>query len=302
MPTHPDHEHNGLYDFAASASPPEDAGCVIPSLPSRLQERAAEIAAQINPVNAPLTQGATAEGGLPQVAELAVLSSKYWGFQRRTLSVSFMETTGADLKQRILSHMNAWGIGVNFALTNGTGQVRISRTGQGYWSYLGTDVLLIPQSRPTMNLQGFSMTTSEAEYKRVVRHETGHTLGFPHEHLRRALINRLDVAKTIAYFRDTFGWSEQQTRSNVLTPLDERSIMATPHADQDSIMCYQLPGQITTDGQPIRGGSDINATDFAFARSIYPRGGPIFAQAADWDEAEDVSVESALAQAYATAG
>ena len=36
-------------------------------------------------------------------------------------------------------------------------------------------------------------------------------------------------------------------------------------------MCYQLPGAITTDGQPIRGGTDINQTDYDFAASIYPK-------------------------------
>ena len=63
---------------------------------------------------------------------------------------------------------------------------RISRGSEGYWSYLGTDIRLIPRNRPTMNLQGFTMNTSESEYKRVVRHETGHTLGFPHEHILRS--------------------------------------------------------------------------------------------------------------------
>ena len=56
----------------------------------------------------------------------------------------------------------------------------------------------------------------------------------------------------------------------VLTPLDQRSIIGTA-ADQTSIMCYQLPGLITRDGQPILGGEDINATDLAFAGRIYPR-------------------------------
>jgi hypothetical protein len=63
---------------------------------------------------------------------------------------------------------------------------QISRGSEGYWSYLGTDIRLIPWNRPTMNLQGFTMNTSESEYKRVVRHETGHTLGFPHEHILRS--------------------------------------------------------------------------------------------------------------------
>lgn len=273
----------------------DDAGCFIPMLPERLLGAAAEVAARINPVNAVFTQAAFGDGG-PELARLAVLTSKYWGRQRRTLTVSFTEPTPNDLRARILSHMNAWGIGVTFAPTAGTGHVRISRSGQGYWSYLGTDVLLIPRNRPTMNLQGFTMSTPEREYRRVVRHETGHTLGFPHEHLRRQLVSRLDPAKTIAYFRDRYGWSEQQTRSNVLTPLDERSIMATPNADQDSIMCYQLPGSITHDGQPIRGGPDINANDRAFARRIYPSGafgGPGLVP--EWEPGEDVGVEEALA-------
>jgi hypothetical protein len=35
-------------------------------------------------------------------------------------------------------------------------------------------------------------------------------------------------------------------------------------------MCYQLPGLITIDGRPILGGTDINATDLAFAQRLYP--------------------------------
>lgn len=272
----------------------DDVDCFIPMLPDRLQDTAAELASRINPANAVFTQAAMGHGA-PEIALLAVLSSKYWGRQRRTLTVSFTEATPNDLKQRILSHMNAWNIGVRFALTAGTGHVRISLRGQGYWSYLGTDVLLIPRNQPTMNLQGFTMNSPEAEYRRVVRHETGHTLGMPHEHLRRQLVSRLDPQKTIAYFRDRYGWSEQQTRSNVLTPLDERSIMGTPNADQDSIMCYQLPGSITRDGQPIRGGLDINALDRRFARQIYPSGiftGPGLMPS--WDPSEDPSLEEAL--------
>ncbi len=81
-----------------------------------------------------------------------------------------------------------------------TGDVRISTTGMGYWSYLGTDIMLVPKSNPTMNLQGFSMFTRESEYKRVVRHETGHTLGFPHEHLRKEIVANIDPARAYKYF------------------------------------------------------------------------------------------------------
>jgi hypothetical protein len=81
------------------------------------------------------------------------------------------------------------------------GTVRISLAGQGYWSYLGTDILSIPRNRPTMNLQGFNINTPDSEFRRVVRHETGHTLGFPHEQLRKEIINRIDRQKAYAWFK-----------------------------------------------------------------------------------------------------
>jgi hypothetical protein len=85
--------------------------------------------------------------------------------------------------------------------------------------------------------------------------------------------------------------------SQVLTPLDETSLIRTP-VDQTSIMCYQLPGVVTTDGKPIIGGIDINETDFAFAARIYPKvaraeATPLRAAASaeeEWSEAEDVTV------------
>ena len=139
------------------------------------------------------------------------------------------------------------------------------------------------------------MTTSEREFKRVIRHEAGHTLGFPHEHMRRQLIARLDREKTYEYFLRTQGWDRATVDAQVLTPLEERSIFGTLHADQDSIMCYQLPGSITRDGRPIRGGTDINRLDYAFCGSIYPRRAretETVSAAGDeeeWPETEDVA-------------
>jgi hypothetical protein len=140
-----------------------------------------------------------------------------------------------------------------------------------------------------MNLEGFTMNTDEREYKRVVRHETGHTLGAPHEHMRKSLVARIDPHKAYVYFQQTQGWSKQMVDAQVLTPLDETSLMGTP-ADQTSIMCYQLPGSITRDGRPIIGGIDINASDYAFIGKIYPKPGhePDAPHEEDWSPEEDV--------------
>ena len=278
--------------------PSEAQSCTIKSLPPRLLRKAAEVAVAANPLNAPVIGAIAGAADIPlEPMHLTLLTSKYWGSQSRQLTVSFMEATPADLKARILQHMNAWStrMGISFVLTNGTGNVRISRGSGGFWSYLGTDIRLIPTNRQTMNLQGFTMNTVESEYRRVVRHETGHTLGFPHEHMRRELVTRIDPQKAYDYFRRTQGWPKPVVDQQVLTPLDEASIIGTP-ADQTSIMCYQLPGSITKDGRPITGGTDINATDYAFAARIYPRRSHAEEEIrptgrmvdSDWDESEDV--------------
>jgi len=268
-------DENGYHD-----SDSEILGvCTPKALPAHLQIKAAKTATKIFPANAPVIGFVPPDDeGISQAVakplSIAVLTSKYWGwsFARRQLTVSFMESTPADLRSRIIEHMNAWQCGMEFVFTANTGQVRISRGAGGFWSYLGTDILHIATNRQTMNLQGFTMSTPESEFKRVIRHEAGHTLGFPHEHMRRELVNRIDPEKAYAYFLRTQGWNRTMVDQQVLTALSDASIIGTP-SDQTSSMCYQLPGEITKDGRPIIGGVDINATDRSFAQAIYPRFG-----------------------------
>jgi hypothetical protein len=128
----------------------------------------------------------------------------------------------------------------------------------GYWSYIGTEILEIPAAEPTLNLG-------------VVRHETGHTLGFEHEHMRTDLVRRIDRTKAIAFYDEDQGWTPQEVEEQVLTPLSEKSVMGTTESDPLSIMCYQIPAAITKDGRAIPGGRDINERDYAFAGSLYPK-------------------------------
>ena len=253
--------------------------CTPRVLPKHQWEQAARTATDINPVNHPPIERLVraVPGFAPTPAAIAVLTTKYWQSKGVKLGVKFLDGESAALKKRILEHMNAWAktANVQFTLSNTNAQVRIARTAtgpmSGYWSYLGTDILHIPVGEPTMNLQAFAMETPESEYHRVVRHETGHTMGFPHEHMRRELVNLIDAQKAIRFFEQTQGWSEQEVRQQVLTPIEESSLLGTPHADPHSIMCYQIPGTITKSGKPIVGGTDIDKSDYQFAAKIYPK-------------------------------
>jgi len=110
--------------------------CTPKALPQHLQVRAAQTATDLNPMNAPAIGFLPADDRLATLVadplSIAVLTSKYWGTARRCLTVSFVETTPADLRARILSHLNAWACGIQFVETSGTGQVRISRGAGGY--------------------------------------------------------------------------------------------------------------------------------------------------------------------------
>lgn len=250
------------------------------SLPTSKLAAAARRAVAINPANAVehrvVARTPIGRRGGPR--RLAVVKGRRWPVTGVKLSVQFLDKPPKDLRARVLSHMNAWGktTNVTFAETSSTGQVRIARLDRpdsmaGYWSYIGTEILEIDEDEPTMNLDSFTMRISEAEFKRVVRHEAGHTLGFEHEHMRAALVKRIDPAKAIAFFDRDQGWTEAETREQVLTPLSEASLMGTTESDPTSIMCYQLPGSIMKDGKAITGGRDINARDYEFAASIYPK-------------------------------
>ena len=89
--------------------------------------------------------------------------------------------------------------------------------------------------------------------------------------MRKELVKRIDRQKAIKYFEDTQGWSEQEVIQQVLTPLEDSSLIETGHADPYSIMCYQIPGFLTKDGKPIIGGTDIDPQDYAFVAKIYPK-------------------------------
>jgi CHAT domain len=254
--------------------------CRPKSLPLDKFVAAERRAVEVNPENASerrtVSRSPIGRRGGPR--RIAVVIARKWPAKGVRLSVSFLDNPSAALRSRIIGHMNAWGTQANvlFTETEGVGQVRISRLDSpedmaGYWSYIGTEILEAKEDEPTLNLDSFTMRVSDAEFRRVVRHEAGHTLGFDHEHMRSEIVNGIDRKKAFAFFDKDQGWSREEVEEQVLTPLAKKSIMGTKEADPLSIMCYQLPGSIMKNGKPVKGGIDINPNDFAFAKSLYPK-------------------------------
>lgn len=254
--------------------------CRPKSLPFNKLAAAAKRAIDVNPENAAERRrvARTPIGRRGGPRRIAVVIARKWPKSGVKLSVSFMDTPPRALRARIILHMNAWGESANVAFTEteGTGQVRIARLDSpvdmaGYWSYVGTEILEADDDEPTLNLEGFTMRTTDAEFRRVVRHEAGHTLGFDHEHMRSGIVSRINRAKAIAFFDRTEGWTEEEVEEQVLTPLPKKSIMGTTDVDPLSIMCYQLPASIMKDKKAVKGGTDINPKDAAFAATLYPK-------------------------------
>src|SRR6266849_926478 len=140
--------------------------CTPKRLPLETMVAAAETAVKINPLNHTPLQRLTRV--VPEFVatpeRIAVLTTKYWGLQGVSLTVGFLDNPPADLRKRILLHMNAWvkTANVKFVETKTNPQVRVARVeGQegGYWSYLGTDIVHIQPKAQTMNLEAFTMVT-----------------------------------------------------------------------------------------------------------------------------------------------
>ena len=256
--------------------------CTPRALPPGAWMAAARLAVRANPVNRPGvgTAQQMAAGLFVPPEHLAVLTTKYWP-AGTVIPVAFLDAPPADLRDRILGHATAWAATANVAFVPAgpaDAWVRVARfPGGGYWSLLGTDHRLAATGRvevgtpagETLNLDSFTMRTPDSEFHRVVRHEFGHALGFPHEHSRGEIIALLDPDRVVAYFQETQGWSEAMIRQQILTPLDPAQLLAAP-AEQASIMCYQFPGSVTRSGRPIPGGADITAEDAEFAARVYP--------------------------------
>lgn len=140
----------------------------------------------------------------------------------------------------------------------------------GSWSYVGTDCRKIASANPTMNFGWFDAYTTDDEIRRVTLHEFGHAvIGLGHEHQNPVGGIQWNRPAVYDYYARTQGWGTQQVDQQVLNLANSNTTNFTSF-DQESIMLYSFPAQLTTNGYSTPFNTYLSNIDKAFARQTYP--------------------------------
>lgn len=217
-----------------------------------------------------------AQGGLAaalagvDAPAIAAVYTKLWQ-NGRTLDVAFLGNVNPQVKQKIIKYASLWMKVVNLRfkfVAGNAGQIRITTTPGGSWSYIGTDARTIAAGSPTMNFGWLTPTTADAEYSRVVLHEFGHAIGCIHEHQHPAAGIPWDRPAVYAYYAQQ-GWNQQQVDNNIFARYSHTLLNASAY-DRASIMHYAVPNELTLGNYEVGWNRVLSTLDKTHMRRVYP--------------------------------
>ncbi|MFB9466776.1 M12 family metallopeptidase [Streptomyces cinereospinus] len=179
-----------------------------------------------------------------------------------------------DEVRRAFQEWKELGIGLEFheVPDPADAEVRISfLEGDGSWSYVGRDVLLIGVREPTMRF-GWDLTSRYG--RATARHEIGHMLGLAHEHQNPFAGIVWDEEKVYAELGGPpNNWPRETTFHNILRKLAQDEVTGSVW-DPDSIMQYGFPAGLILEPERYRDGIDaplaLSAVDKERAQQWYP--------------------------------
>ncbi len=166
------------------------------------------------------------------------------------------------------------GIGLEFKETNlqSEAEIRIGfLTGDGSWSYIGRDNLLVANNQRTMNF-GWDLTL-EGEIDTAL-HEIGHAMGFPHEHQNpNAGIEWNKEAVYTALAKPPNNWDRDKTHHNIIRKIDAYTVKGSMW-DPDSIMHYPFEPELINAPEPhatdgINPAPGLSTRDKVWVRAFY---------------------------------
>jgi hypothetical protein len=206
---------------------------------------------------------------------MALMTGRKWAVGRK-LRVSFMGGQ-SSVRQRVAAQASKWmnyaGIALEF-VDDPAAEIRVAfRSGDGSWSYIGTDALQIAPGSPTMNFGWLTSGTADDEYARVVLHEFGHALGCIHEHQHPQAGIPWDREAVYRYYWQTNGWPRWMVDENVFDRLPASQTQFSAF-DPASIMCYPVPNELTIGDYEIGWNLDLSPMDREFIATVYPKTQP----------------------------
>ncbi|MCB0079773.1 MAG: hypothetical protein KDE47_02525 [Caldilineaceae bacterium] len=238
--------------------------CVETAIPNDVLEETRLHAIQVNPANAPQFD--------PDDPLEGAANTRWLWPNGAEITVTFLEGDPA-VQKRIEPIAHEWSQYANLTLKfvkERRADIRISFDPKGgSWSYHGVQSNSFWLfNRPSMNYGWLKADTEEQEYRRVVLHEFGHALGLIHEHLSPNATIPWDLPKLFAYYKRTNGWSEEQTRTQVINRIQ---VNRATHFDNNSIMLYHFPAELTTDGSSTPWNTELSELDKTFIAQLYPK-------------------------------
>lgn len=225
----------------------------------------------INEGTSILLESATNLNNIHVLNELAIWLSYKWKVGE-TIRVKFLNKN-PKLEELVKKATTEWMEYANVKFSyveDGDAEIRIEfASDNSYWSQIGTSCKTITYpSQPTMHLGFSDLSIGEDVIYGTILHEFGHALGCIHEHQQTNATIKWDKKKVLDYYAKV-GWDEAITNHNILDKFPDKDLSNSDY-DQDSIMHYFFPSELTEDGKGSKMNFALSQKDKDFIKFCYP--------------------------------